>query len=119
MAIHAARRIRSDDVMHTLTGLFTSNGVPEHIRSDNGPEFTAKAVRDWLPRVGVQTSVHSARESVGERLQREFQREAQGRTAKWRDLLFAQGSANTDRTVEEGVQHNPSSQLTGVPAAST
>ena len=34
MAIKAARRIRSDDVMHTLTGLFTSNGVPEHIRSD-------------------------------------------------------------------------------------
>ena len=41
--------------MHTLTGLFTSNGVPEHIRSDNGPEFTAKAIRDWLPRVGVRT----------------------------------------------------------------
>ncbi|GEM_PF-2429220 len=33
MAIQAARRIRSDDVMHTLTGLFTSNGVPENIRS--------------------------------------------------------------------------------------
>ncbi len=49
-----SRRIRSDDVMHTLTGLFTSNGVPEYIRSDNGPEFTAKAIRDWLPRVGVQ-----------------------------------------------------------------
>ena len=55
MAIQAARRIRSDDVMHTLTGLFTSNGVPEHTRSDNGPEFTAKAIRDWLPRVGVRT----------------------------------------------------------------
>ncbi len=51
----AVQRIRSDDVMHTLTGLFASNGVPEHIRSDNGPEFTAKAVRDWLPRVEVQT----------------------------------------------------------------
>ena len=55
MAIQAARRIRSDDVMHTLTSLFSSNGVPEHIRSDNGPEFTAKAIRDWLPRVGVKT----------------------------------------------------------------
>lgn len=30
-------------------------GVPEHLRSDNGPEFTAKAVRSWLQRVGVQT----------------------------------------------------------------
>jgi transposase InsO family protein len=55
MAIKAARRIRSDDVMHTLTGLFTSKGVPEHIRSDNGPEFTAKAIRAWLPRVGAHT----------------------------------------------------------------
>ncbi len=55
MAIRAARRIRSDDVMHTLTGLFTSKGVPEHIRSDNGPEFTSKAIRTWVPRVGVQT----------------------------------------------------------------
>ena len=55
MAIKAARRIRSDDIMHTLTGLFTTNGVPEHIRSDNGPEFTSKAIREWLPRVGVQT----------------------------------------------------------------
>ena len=55
MVIKAARSIRSDDIMHTLTGLFTSNGVPEHIRSDNGPEFTSDAIRDWLSRVGVQT----------------------------------------------------------------
>ena len=55
MAIKAARRIRSDDVMHTLTDLFTMHGPPEHIRSDNGPEFTSKAIREWLPRVGGQT----------------------------------------------------------------
>ena len=55
MAIRTARRIRSDDVIHTLTELFVLNGAPEHIRSDNGPEFTAKVVRDWLERVGVKT----------------------------------------------------------------
>ncbi len=55
MAIRTAKRICSDDVMNTLTGLFTSNGVPEHVRSDNGSEFTAKGARDWLPRVVVQT----------------------------------------------------------------
>ena len=55
MAIRTARRIRSDDVIHTLTELFVLSGVPEHIRSDNGPEFTAKVVRDWLERVGVKT----------------------------------------------------------------
>ena len=45
LAIRTARRIRSDDVIHTLTELFVLNGVPEHIRSDNGPEFTARVVR--------------------------------------------------------------------------
>ncbi|HIF71752.1 MAG TPA: IS3 family transposase [Dehalococcoidia bacterium] len=55
MAIKVARRIRSDDVIHALTELFVLNGVPEHIRSDNGPEFTAKVIRGWLERVGVKT----------------------------------------------------------------
>ncbi len=55
MAIKVARRIRSDDVIHALTELFVLNGVPEHIRSDNGPESTAKVVRGWLERVGVKT----------------------------------------------------------------
>ena len=55
MAIKVARRIRSDDVIHALTELFVLNGSPEHIRSDNGPEFTAKVVRGWLERVGVKT----------------------------------------------------------------
>ena len=55
MAIKVARRIRSDDVIHALTELFVVNGVPEHIRSDNGPEFTAKVVHGWLDRVRVKT----------------------------------------------------------------
>jgi hypothetical protein len=38
-----------------LTRLFATRGVPEHIRSDNGPEFTAGVVRDWLRRMGVRT----------------------------------------------------------------
>ena len=49
------RRLRSDDVLHCLTDLFVTHGVPEHIRSDNGPEFTAKAVRHWLGKIGVTT----------------------------------------------------------------
>jgi len=38
-----------------LTMLFITRGVPDYIRSDNGSEFTATAVRDWLSRVGVKT----------------------------------------------------------------
>ena len=55
LAIVTARKLNSDDVLHCLTELFTIHGPPEHIRSDNGSEFTAKAVRRWLGRVGVQT----------------------------------------------------------------
>lgn len=55
LAIDVARRLRSDDVLHRLTALFLEHGPPDHIRSDNGPEFTAHAVRNWLARVGVKT----------------------------------------------------------------
>jgi len=55
LAIEVDRHIRSGDVLHVLTDLFTQRGAPDHIRSDNGSEFTAIAVREWLPRVGVKT----------------------------------------------------------------
>jgi putative transposase len=54
-AIDVARGLTSDDVLERLSDLFVRRGVPEHIRSDNGPEFTAKAVREWLGQVGVKT----------------------------------------------------------------
>ena len=55
LAISVGRRIRSQDVIDKLFDLFVLRGVPEHLRSDNGPEFTAKAVRGWLSRLGVKT----------------------------------------------------------------
>jgi len=55
LAIVVARKLKSDDVLHTLAELFTRHGAPEHLRSDNGSEFTSKVVRKWLERVGVQT----------------------------------------------------------------
>jgi len=55
LAIKVARRLNSRDVLSTIARLFLQKGVPEYIRSDNGAEFTAKAVREWLERLGVQT----------------------------------------------------------------
>lgn len=55
LAIDVARQLTSDDVLQRLSWLFVTRGVPEHLRSDNGPEFTAKAVRHWLHDVGVKT----------------------------------------------------------------
>jgi len=47
------RKLRSPDVIETLAQLFVRRGLPDHIRSDNGPEFCAKAVREWLDRLDV------------------------------------------------------------------
>jgi transposase InsO family protein len=55
LAIRVERRITSHEVLMTLADLFLEYGLPEHIRSDNGPEFVAKAVRDWLSDLGVTT----------------------------------------------------------------
>ena len=55
LAIKVGRRLKSHDVKEQLCELFLKRGLPEHIRSDNGPEFTARKVRDWLASIGVQT----------------------------------------------------------------
>lgn len=55
LALPVERRLRSDDVLACLADLFVERGPPDHIRSDNGAEFTANAVRDWLSRTGVKT----------------------------------------------------------------
>ena len=76
LAIRVARRMTSHDVLYALADLFLEYGIPEHIRSDNGPEFVAKAVREWLADLGVTTSVHRTRLTLGERLHRIVQRQA-------------------------------------------
>ena len=55
LAIHVRRKLNSQDVLHVLGKLFVSHGPPQHIRSDNGPEFIAQAVRDWLGKLDVKT----------------------------------------------------------------
>ena len=54
LAMLVKRSITSQDVIDQLFELIIFRGIPEHIRSDNGPEFTAKAIRRWLSRVGVK-----------------------------------------------------------------
>ena len=55
LAIRVARRINGMAVLETMADAMIAHGVPEHIRSDNGPEMTAKIVRGWLAGVGTQT----------------------------------------------------------------
>ena len=55
LAVVVKRKITSQEVRDRLFELFILRGIPEYIRSDNGPEFTAKAIRKWLSRIGVRT----------------------------------------------------------------
>jgi transposase InsO family protein len=55
LSMHVARSIKHQDVLDQLYELFLCRGIPEHIRSDNAPEFTAKSVRKWLTNLGVET----------------------------------------------------------------
>ncbi|TXN20725.1 IS3 family transposase [Methylobacterium sp. WL9] len=56
LAIRISRKLKTLDVIDVLSDLFSLRGMPGHIRSDNGPEFIAKAVQDWIAAVGSQTA---------------------------------------------------------------
>ena len=56
LAIRVKRKLNSIDVIDVLTDLFILRGVPAYIRSDNGPEFVAEAVRKWIKAVGAKTA---------------------------------------------------------------
>ena len=55
LALLVDRRITCQDVIDQLFNLFVLRGIPEHIRSDNGTEFTAREIRKWLSCLGVKT----------------------------------------------------------------
>ena len=55
LAIRVERSIGAQVVIETLADVMLMRGVPDHIRSDNGPEFTAKTLRAWLATVGART----------------------------------------------------------------
>lgn len=55
LSIDVARRLSSEDVLERLAWQFVTRGVPAFLRSDNGSEFTANVVREWLAKVGVKT----------------------------------------------------------------
>jgi transposase InsO family protein len=56
LTIRAERKLNSTDVVDALTDLFILRGPPEYIRSDNGPEFIAEKVRNWVAAVGAKTA---------------------------------------------------------------
>ena len=66
LAIRVARKLKAIDVIDVLSDLFILRGVPGHIRSDNGPEFIAKAVQDVDRGGRSQDGLHRSRQPVGD-----------------------------------------------------
>lgn len=55
LAIHPRRRLNSRNVIEVVANAMIEHGIPEHIRSDNGPEFVARDLRKWLADIGTKT----------------------------------------------------------------
>ena len=119
LAIRIDRKLKSVDVIDVLSDLFILRGVPERLRSDNGPEFVAKAVQDWIAAVGAKAALYRAGQPMGERLHRELQRSAPGRAAEWGDFLFARGGQDRGRKLAEPpLQRQTPARVTGLQASS-
>jgi hypothetical protein len=117
LASRVSRRLKSSDVIDALSDLFILRGVPEHIRSDNGPEFVAKAVRDWIGARWCKDRLHHPGQSLGERLHREFQRAAARRASRRRDLLHTARGRDRHRELATALQHCPAAYLDRLPGS--
>ena len=96
LAIRVARSINAREVVETLADVMLQRGVPQHIRSDNGPGFTAKVIREWLKSVGSQTLYIEPGSPRGERRLRIVQWQDPERMPQPGDLLQPQGSEDRD-----------------------
>jgi len=91
--IRVDRKLNSTDVLDALTDLFILRGPPKYIRSDNGPEFIAQKVRDWIAAVGAKTAYIDGF-TLGKRIQRKLQCQVPRRAAQWRTVLLLKGGPN-------------------------
>ena len=120
LATPMARSLKSDDVLACLTELFTAHGPPDHIRFDDGSEFTANADRDWLARMDLKTLFITP----GSPWENGYNESFDG---KLRDKLLNMEIFHTleeakvlaRRAMAVSLQYGPPSQFAQLPTAST
>ena len=105
LAIRVARRLGSYEVMETLADVMVWRGIPEHIRSDNGPEFVAKELRQWLGKVGTGTLYIEPGSPWENGYCESFNGKLRDECLNEENLLLAEGGTGGDREVAGGVQH--------------
>ncbi len=119
LAIRVDRQLRSTDVIDVLSDLFILRGVPDHIRSDNGPitgrSSSPKRCGSGSPPLARRLPTLS-RQSLGERLLRELQCQVPRRTTRRRDLLQPCRSEDHHRQLASALQHEAPALILGLSA---
>ena len=111
------RSIRSADLIETLADLMMIRGVLDHIRSDNGPEITARAVRERLGRVGARTLYIEPGSLWENGYIESFNGKLRDELLDRGYLLHVVGGEGADRAVQADLQPDQAAQLTGLQAA--
>ena len=114
LALEVDRGITAERVIDVLADLFRIRGVPKHIRSDNGPEFIAKAIRRWLGHGGRGDALRRAGLAVGERLRRVVPQPPARRADQPRGVRKPGRGQAPGRRLATGLQPPATSQFAGI-----
>ena len=115
LALKVDRSITSEDVIDTLAELFAMRGVPKCIRSDNGPEFVAQAIRRWLAQVDVETLYITAGKSRGKTATRRVSIAGSATSSwRWRCSRACRPPKRLTRQWQRRLQPSPAAQLAGL-----
>jgi putative transposase len=115
LAIDVAGGIRSGRVIDVLTQLVSVHGAPRYMRSDNGPEFVARAILKWLQTAAIETAFIDPREAVAEWHRRIVQREIPERTSLAAVVSQPRRREGRHRAVAPPLQRGSSALESGVP----
>ena len=117
LAIRVARRINSFGVIETMADVMLVRGVPEHIRSDNGPEMTAKVVRNWLAQVGAKTLYIEPGSPWENGYCESFNGKLRDELSERRNLLQPEGGTDRHRAMAKALQHDQTALIAGLSTA--
>ena len=113
LAIRVARRINSFGVIETMADVMLTRGVPEHVRSDNGAEMTAKVVRSWFATLGAKTLYIEPGSPWENGYCESFNGTPARRVPQRGNLLQPEGGDCRHRAMAQQLQHCPTALIFG------
>ena len=119
LAIRVARKLKATDVIDVLSDLFILRGVPGHIRSDNGPEFVAKAVQEWITAVGAKTAYIAPGSPWENGFIESFNARLRDELLDGEIFYSLREAAGRDRELEAPLQSGAPARLARLPRAGT